>query len=1332
MDINVFDSVNISESLTPIIVADRFWVGGAGTWDNSTTTNWSLTSGGGGGASVPTKNTNVIFDSNSGGGVVTMGANVSIYDLDMNGWTGTITGSFAIITYGWKIRLRNGGSSYWGTSTIIQINSSCNVTLDPNGSPFGGRINFNQQPLQGVTFITYLLNDLAGATFLYLYYGEFKTNNYAVGAIFFNSNTTGGIKKLTLGSSIVTLSDPTNSYYSFFGNGVGTFTLDAGTSTIKISGSLYGESRTFNNVESTGNLRIYNTPTFNDLKLAGGYTATCTASGSVYVNSLTSGGTAGNLASLVSSTAGTAFVLRSRINRSYKVFYMSIKDCTLADTTVVWFANKSTDVSGNTNWRFGSDRYWVGGTASWNGTAGSKWALTSGGAGGQAEPTYTDDVYFDTNSGSNTITIDTADASCNDFKTTGFSGTITGSTKFLNVYGDFLLSATTTWGFSNSLFIYSGYYSIINTNGASLTSTGLYISSNGGKITLSSNLVTKQFTLVKGTFDSNDFNLSSWGYYSTSTANVRTLLMKSGTWSIIGDASLTAGYCWNVLSTNLTLDPGTSIIDFVPNYTVSNAPSFYGGGMTYNTLRFSNLTSTPYLIWDSSTFNTIAAVGGLGITIKFTNATTTTITDLSVDSTSLSNPVHLNSSSAGSAFTLTKPSGTITVRDVEIKDSTATGGATFRAYNSINTSGNTGWIFDYEVSVHDDLNVSESVLRASVAFSADSINISENVYIGFSNSRYWVGGSGTWDATAGTKWALTSGGPGGQTVPTSADNVFFDANSGAVTIDGATGSPSCVCKNLNATGFTGTWKVQKLDLYGSLTLNSLMTVTIVPTTTFNLLGSSTNTITTAGQIIPPFNATSGTGTWTLQDPLSSSSGDTTISAETINLNNYNFTLSRLVLSGGTLNAGSSLITITSAFQANYIPSGSSFNYGTSTIKFTGVSSPSFDTNLTGTGTLYNLQSSTSGDARGLRLTSNFTCINNAIIDAGSTLTLTGKTLTVNNLVSNGTGGSHANLIGGTLSKSSGSVTVDYMTITNNTASGGATFYAGLNSIDGGGNTGWVFPIININSALGDTLNISESVTTALFFNINVRDSINISELPSLSNTQLGGINKFDSLNISELIVVSMGLFPVQFVYISESITVSLLPMNVSSVDSINISSPIANVEKQNLVSSYDLFNISENVSIENILNIFASDSINVSELLSCSSVLGNINVYETINISEYNNFSLSININSYDSLRISENFVYAPSIQNISVSDRINISEFVTVEKFWNITVLETMNIAEDTKMESFRFSPSPGGSQPKGTILSITPVASFSTLNPVGSINNSQRYPIAEKGLSM
>ena len=53
-------------------MADRYWVGGTGTWNSSNTTNWSATSGGSGGASVPTSADNVLFDDNSAAGNFTV------------------------------------------------------------------------------------------------------------------------------------------------------------------------------------------------------------------------------------------------------------------------------------------------------------------------------------------------------------------------------------------------------------------------------------------------------------------------------------------------------------------------------------------------------------------------------------------------------------------------------------------------------------------------------------------------------------------------------------------------------------------------------------------------------------------------------------------------------------------------------------------------------------------------------------------------------------------------------------------------------------------------------------------------------------------------------------------------------------------------------------------------------------------------------------------------------------------------------------------------------------------------------------------------------------
>jgi len=93
-------------------------------------------------------------------------------------------------------------------------------------------------------------------------------------------------------------------------------------------------------------------------------------------------------------------------------------------------------------------------------------------------------------------------------------------------------------------------------------------------------------------------------------------------------------------------------------------------------------------------------------------------------------------------------------------------------------------------------------------------------------NRYWVGGTDSWNTTAGTKWALTSGGTGGQAVPTSADDVFIDAASGAVTVTATTSVGWLNVKNLDFSGFTGILAgSSSLEIYGSLTMGAGMTVT---------------------------------------------------------------------------------------------------------------------------------------------------------------------------------------------------------------------------------------------------------------------------------------------------------------------------------------------------------------------------------------------------------------------------------------------------------------------------------------------------------------------------
>lgn len=76
-------------------MAEKYWVGGAGTWDNSTTTNWSNSNGGAGGAAVPSATDNANFTTSSGNGTVTIAATAACANLVVN-WTAVKTNIFSL------------------------------------------------------------------------------------------------------------------------------------------------------------------------------------------------------------------------------------------------------------------------------------------------------------------------------------------------------------------------------------------------------------------------------------------------------------------------------------------------------------------------------------------------------------------------------------------------------------------------------------------------------------------------------------------------------------------------------------------------------------------------------------------------------------------------------------------------------------------------------------------------------------------------------------------------------------------------------------------------------------------------------------------------------------------------------------------------------------------------------------------------------------------------------------------------------------------------------------------------------------------------------------
>jgi hypothetical protein len=219
-------------------------------------------------------------------------------------------------------------------------------------------------------------------------------------------------------------------------------------------------------------------------------------------------------------------------------------------------------------------------------------------------------------------------------------------------------------------------------------------------------------------------------------------------------------------------------------------------------------------------------------------------------------------------------------------------------------------------------------------------------------NRFWVGGSATWDATAGSKWAQFSGGAGGFSAPISSDNVFFDANSGAVTV---TSSGNQAARSIDFSGFTGTFihgASSQIDIgdnvagTGNIALKMAagMTYTVNnPTTSvFKFVSSVTTvqTITSAGKVFGSMTFTGGTSAkWQLADALSVSNATTSVlllTAGQLDTNGMAVTAAIFRTTGSSTRAlvlGATVFTVTSTSTPWDIQSNTSFTFtpNTSTI-----------------------------------------------------------------------------------------------------------------------------------------------------------------------------------------------------------------------------------------------------------------------------------------------------------------------------------------------------------------------------------------------------------------
>jgi hypothetical protein len=334
------------------------------------------------------------------------------------------------------------------------------------------------------------------------------------------------------------------------------------------------------------------------------------------------------------------------------------------------------------------------------------------------KPAAQDDVVFNASSGN--VTLDESTALLKSLNMTGYTGTLTvnNSSYNIRVYpssgtNSVILGGTIPGTNSPDICI-DAAYSTINLSFYNSLADGINIimnaSGGSGTINLQSNATLGTGTGVKGSFEFYGGTLNVNGY--TINADKFYVPCSNATTVNFGTGAIVSCSYGSSESFVLGSYPNGTVTGTVTvNLNGAGGGRFTGGGFTYSEVR----VYTNYTIYDSNTITTFNVYNTP--TVTFTAGTTTTVSSFS------GSGFTLQSSSSGSYFTLSKSSGTVSVADVSIKDSHATGGATWNATgSSTDVSGNSGWVFGNATIVSLSAQSLTSSLKETSIIS-DAINI---------------------------------------------------------------------------------------------------------------------------------------------------------------------------------------------------------------------------------------------------------------------------------------------------------------------------------------------------------------------------------------------------------------------------------------------------------------------------------------------------------------------------------------------------------------------------------------------------------------------------------
>lgn len=583
-----------------------------------------------------------------------------------------------------------------------------------------------------------------------------------------------------------------------------------------------------------------------------------------------------------------------------------------------------------------------------------------------------------------------------------------------------------------------------------------------GTITLGYSPTVTSITMgaFTGTFDASTFS-PTMNTFSFSGTGIRTISMGSGTWTIRGNNTTIID---GITSTNLTFNAGTAVV----NCTYSGATGTRAIRPGLGRIATINVTAGTDIV---STANEMGSYNFTGFKGSLTILGTTSVYgDLTLDS-------GMTTNSSANGFSMRATSGTELI---------TTNGVVLNMPFTIDGVGGT-------LQLQNSLSITGTLTLTNGTFNANNFNVTCGAFSSSnSNTRVLTMGSGTWTLTGNnaTIWTTAtttgltitantatinctySGATGTRTLTTGAsaalglNNVNITAGTDIIAL-----TTTFFCADLSFAGFTGTLTNTSITASGSVVLGTGMTVTGGTGTSLTFTTSASKTLTTNGVAFNRNINLSGTGTITLQDSLSlagaTSGRSVALNTGTFNANNFNYTAASFSSSNSnvrtlTMGSGTWNLTGTGTVWDMATITNLTLTEGTSTIVINDASA----TNKTFAGggeTFNNIYFTGAGTGQLIFTGSNtfnqfsvdtapkvirFTAATNTTVTGWNVRGFEGQNIDIASV----TAATH------TLTKlNPGVIESNYLTLTNSIAAGtGAVWYAGSNSTDDGGNSGWIF------------------------------------------------------------------------------------------------------------------------------------------------------------------------------------------------------------------------------------------------------------------------------------